>query len=69
MPMLETLVLKFSVHGQSSIIGIEHLTNLKEVQFSGEKHKMEDELEKLKEENARRKCNDSNQLTVKVTYE
>ncbi|CAO2182665.1 unnamed protein product [Urochloa humidicola] len=71
MPKLETLVLKFDVRRQS-IVGIEHLTNLKEVQFTGKKGNsgaMEDELKKLKEENGRREHNGSNQLTVKVRYE
>lgn len=72
MPKLETLVLKFYV-GQQSIVGIEHLTNLKEVHFTGENNGnrkiMEDELEKLKQENESRKRNGSNQLTVKVRYE
>jgi len=71
MPKLETLALKFYV-GQQSIVGIEHLTNLKEVQFTGEKDNwaiVEDELKKLKEENARRKRNGSYQLIVKVRYE
>ena len=72
MPKLETLVLKFYV-GQQSIVGIEHLTNLKEVHFTGENNGnrkiMEDELEKLKQENERRKRNGSNQLTVKVRYD
>ncbi|RLN05077.1 Disease resistance protein RPM1 [Panicum miliaceum] len=71
MPKLETLAIKFYV-GQQSIVGIEHLTNLKEVQFTGEKDNrgiVEDELKKLKEENARHKRNGSNQLIVKVRYE
>jgi disease resistance protein RPM1 len=67
MPKLEALALKFSEQGQSSIIGIENLANLKEVQFTGKRCKMEYELEKLKEENVRR--NGSNQLTIKVRYE
>uniref|UniRef100_A0ACD5W3Z4 Uncharacterized protein n=1 Tax=Avena sativa TaxID=4498 RepID=A0ACD5W3Z4_AVESA len=70
MQALETLVLSFGRHNQR-IVGIEHLTNLKEVQFTDEKDNkaLENALKELKEENVRRKGNGASQFTIKVRYE
>lgn len=70
MQNLETIFLSFGCYKQR-IVGIEHLTNLKEVQLTGKKDNqtMVDTLKELEEENARRERNGSNQLRVKVRYE
>ncbi|XP_062186540.1 disease resistance protein Pik-2-like [Phragmites australis] len=67
MTRLETLQIGFS-NAERSIIGIEHLTKLKEVQLTGNKHSpsLRRALDQLKAENTRRP--QSNQLQVVVKY-
>lgn len=67
MPKLEMLLLDFADYEQK-IVGVEHLTNLKEAQFTGQKENksLKLALEELKKENQRR--DESNHFTVKVRY-
>jgi len=66
MPKLETLVVYFGDQPKE-IVGMEHLTNLKEVQFDGWRDKMKHALEELEELNKKRDV--SEQITLRVRYE
>ncbi|XP_047043946.1 disease resistance protein Pik-2-like [Lolium rigidum] len=70
MQNLETILLRFG-HYKQSIAGIQHLTNLKEVQFTGKKDNeaLAYALTELEEENVWRQDIGSNQFAVKVRYE
>ncbi|WVZ95180.1 hypothetical protein U9M48_040977 [Paspalum notatum var. saurae] len=71
MPKLEKLYITFYDH-DITIVGIEHLTSLKEVQMSSLKSNekpMKHALEVIDEENRRRTCVGSNPLEVKVQYD
>uniref|UniRef100_M8BSG0 Disease resistance protein RPM1 n=1 Tax=Aegilops tauschii TaxID=37682 RepID=M8BSG0_AEGTA len=67
MENLETIFLSFGCYKQRTV-GIEHLTNLKEVQLTGKKDNqtMVDTLKELEEENVRRERNGSNLSRVKM---
>ena len=65
MPKLETLVVYFGDQPKE-IVGMEHLTNLKEVQFDGWRDKMKHALEELEELNKKRDV--SEQITLRVRY-
>jgi disease resistance protein RPM1 len=66
MPELETLVVNFGDQAKE-IVGIEHLTNLKEVQYSGSKDKMRHAVQQLEELNKKR--DESKQITGRARYE
>ncbi|TVU24764.1 hypothetical protein EJB05_27220, partial [Eragrostis curvula] len=67
MTKLEKLSLNFDIWGEKSIVGIEHLTNLKEVQVTGKRGNptLDQTLEQLKAESERH----PNQFTVGVKYD
>ncbi|CAM0958914.1 unnamed protein product [Alopecurus aequalis] len=71
MQNVESIELSFFHGYYERIVGIEHLTNLKEVQFNGAKDNqgIKHGLKELEEQNARRKLNGSSQLRVMVRYE
>lgn len=66
MPKLKTLAVYIGDQPKE-IVGIEHLTNLKEVYFNGWRDKLERALEQVEELNNRRDV--SEQITVRVRYE
>ncbi|TVU11795.1 hypothetical protein EJB05_45399, partial [Eragrostis curvula] len=66
MPKLEKLVVNFGDQVKK-IVGIEHLKNLKEVQYNGNRNKMKDAVDQLEELIKEQRM--SNKITVQVTYE
>ncbi|WVZ62474.1 hypothetical protein U9M48_012222 [Paspalum notatum var. saurae] len=70
MAKLEKLLVNFSDNDEKRIVGIEHLTSLKEVQLWGDKNNpaLGRALEQLKGENARRCLESNNQFQVIVKY-
>ncbi|RLN23830.1 putative disease resistance RPP13-like protein 3 [Panicum miliaceum] len=72
MPKLETLHINFARNRERSIVGIEHLTKLKEVQLTGAKDNdaLDRALELLKADISRRRTDNSgsNQFQVSVQY-
>ncbi|XP_062188466.1 disease resistance protein Pik-2-like [Phragmites australis] len=69
MAQLETLEMEFS-YPWRRIVGIKHLTKLKEVQLTGSKRNrsLQHALDQLKTENSRRAQSNSNQFQVVVKY-
>ncbi|KAL6646973.1 hypothetical protein ACP70R_014410 [Stipagrostis hirtigluma subsp. patula] len=69
MPKLETLLFNFNYYDKE-IIGIEHMTSLKEVQLWGWKNNrtLRTALEQLKDENLRRQRKSINQFQIVVNY-
>ncbi|GJN24671.1 hypothetical protein PR202_gb12425 [Eleusine coracana subsp. coracana] len=70
MAKLETLLFNFT-NQEKSIVGIEHLKNLKEVHLWGDKdnHTLCHALEVLKDENKRRSIESKNQFQIVVRYQ
>uniref|UniRef100_A0A0E0IWR4 Uncharacterized protein n=1 Tax=Oryza nivara TaxID=4536 RepID=A0A0E0IWR4_ORYNI len=71
MPKLENLLVNFTDNDEKKIIGIRHLTNLKEVQLWGNESNLalHRALKHLKSENKRRLFESSSQFQIVVKYE
>jgi disease resistance protein RPM1 len=66
MPKLETLAVYIGDQPKE-IVGIQHLTNLKEVYFNGWRDKLKHAVEQVEQLNRKRDV--SEQITVRVKYE